>query len=140
MEDEFRQYAWEADYNDLPLHLDRPATPLLRTLVERREATISTGSPRWENRGRFQDGTLSTWLSEGQVLQSFLPLQLDVFHALWNLYRPGSPPKLSPQNVVGDSPVPKPCNSTLSVPASIRCSVLKSYHGRCSTTMHPTGG
>ena len=60
MEDKLAQYVWEANYNDPPLHLDRPATPLLRTLVERREATTLTGSPRWEYRGRFQDGTLST--------------------------------------------------------------------------------
>ena len=88
IEDEFAQYAWEADYNDPPSHLDRPATPLLRTLGERRERTAPTGSLRWEYRGRFQDGTLFTRLPEDQVLQSFPPLQLDVFHALWNFYRP----------------------------------------------------
>ena len=89
MEDELAQYAWEVDYNDPPSHLDRPATSLLRTLVESQEATTPTGSPRWEYRGCFQDGTISTWLPEGQILQSFLPLQLDVFHAVRNLVRPG---------------------------------------------------
>ena len=93
MEDKFTKHAWEAGYNDLPPHLDQPATPLLHALVERREATTPTGPLRWECRGRFQDGTLSAWLPEDQVLQSFLPLQLDVFHALWNLYRPEPPQK-----------------------------------------------
>ena len=74
MEDEFAQNAWEADYNDPSSHLDRPATFLLRRLVERREVITPTASPRWEYRGRFQDGTLPTWLPEGQILQSFLPL------------------------------------------------------------------
>ena len=89
MEGEFAQYAWETDYNVLPSHLDRSATLLLRTLVVHREVTTPTGSPRWEYRSRSQDGTLSTWLPEGQVLQRLLPLQLDVCHALWNLYPPG---------------------------------------------------
>ena len=82
IEDKFAQYAWEADYNDPPSHLDRPATPLLRTLVERRETTTPTETFRWEYRGRFQDGTLSTWLHESQVLQRFPSFHLDVFHAL----------------------------------------------------------
>ena len=98
IENEFAQDVWEADFNDPPSHLDRPATPLLRTLVERRETTNPTGSLRREYRGRFQDGTLTTWLPEDQVLQSFPPLQLDVFHTLRNLYRPAPPRKPPPTN------------------------------------------
>ena len=98
IEDEFAQYAWEADYSNPPSDTARPPIPLLRTLVERRETTAPTGARRWEYKGRFQDGTLSTWLPESQVLQSFPPLQLDVFHALWNLYRAVPSQKTVPTN------------------------------------------
>ena len=43
IEDELAQYAWEADYSNPPSHTDRPPIPMLRTLVERREATAPTG-------------------------------------------------------------------------------------------------
>ena len=98
IEDEFAQYAWEADYSNPPSHTARPPIPLLRTLVERRETTAPTGTRRWEYKGRFQDGTLPTWLPEGQVLQSFPLLQLDVFYALWNLYRTVPSKKNIPTN------------------------------------------
>ena len=32
----------------------------------------------------------SEWVSEAEALDSFTPLQLDTFHALWNLYDPSS--------------------------------------------------
>lgn len=35
-----------------------------------------------------QDGAESHWVEEEEVRDSFTPLQLDVFHALWQLYRP----------------------------------------------------
>ena len=44
IEDELAQYAWEADYSNPPSHTDRPPIPMLRTLVERREATAPTGA------------------------------------------------------------------------------------------------
>ena len=38
--------------------------------------------------GKKQDGRESGWLPEIEILGSFTRLQLDVFHALWNLYDP----------------------------------------------------
>ena len=36
--------------------------------------------------GRYQDGTTTSWLTEDVVRDSFSPLQLDVFHAMWEDY------------------------------------------------------
>ena len=43
---------------------------------------------------RCQDGSESSLLPEVEVLDSFTPLPLDVFHALWNLYHPSTPSTL----------------------------------------------
>ena len=51
---------------------------------------MDSGTRKWEYKGRYQDGSESSWLPEVEVLDSFTPLQLDVFHALWNLYRPST--------------------------------------------------
>lgn len=37
--------------------------------------------------GAFVDGTESQWLSEKEVKNSFTPLHLDVFHALWETHQ-----------------------------------------------------
>lgn len=42
-----------------------------------------------------QDEYKSSWLSEAEVTEGFTPLQLDVFHALWNLNHPNMPTTLS---------------------------------------------
>ena len=68
IENEFAQYAWEVDYSNPLSYTARPLIPLLRTLVERRETTAPTGTRRSQYKVRFQDGTLSTWLPEVQVL------------------------------------------------------------------------
>ena len=39
------------------------------------------------------DGQDSHWMSEKEALDSFTPLQLDVFHALWELYHPEKQPR-----------------------------------------------
>ena len=85
VDDEFAQFAWTSD-----LGLKSPSTVAnpFYTLVDRRRITSSTGVESWEYRGRYQRGTDSRWVSEVEALDSFTPLQLDVFHALWNLYQP----------------------------------------------------
>ena len=50
-----------------------------------------SGTRKWAYKGRYQDRSESSWLSEVDVLDSFTPLQLDVFHTLWNLYYPSTP-------------------------------------------------
>ena len=107
IEDEFAQYAWEADYSNPPSQTDRPSIPLLRTLVERRETTAPTGARRWEYKGRFQDGTLSTWLPESQVLQSFRPSNSTCFMPSGIYTGPSPPPKTYPRTAVGDYLGPK---------------------------------
>ena len=79
------KYAWPADYG-----LASPsvaATPLY-TLSDRRVIVTESGSKKWEYRGRYQNGRETGWLTEIEILGSFTRLQLDVFHALWNLYHP----------------------------------------------------
>lgn len=45
----------------------------------------------WECEGKYQDGTESSWLYETLVLDRITPLNLDINHALWDLYhRQGS--------------------------------------------------
>ena len=87
MEDEFAQLAWGAD-----LGLGEPSTTAapMYTLLDRRRVVSATGVVRWEYRGRYLDGVASDWVSETESLDSFTPLQLDTFHALWNLYDPSS--------------------------------------------------
>ena len=58
------------------------------SLVKRREVPSETVRAKWEYKGKYQDGYESGWLTELEVLQNFTPLQLDGFHALWNLYHP----------------------------------------------------
>ena len=83
--DEFAQLAWSADF--------RRATPSvvakpLYTLCDRRNVTSATGVSKWEYRGKYHDGKPSQWTAETEILSSFNRLQIDVFHALWNLYNP----------------------------------------------------
>ena len=44
--------------------------------------------------GRYLNGSLSRFITESECLDSFSPLKLDVFHALWELYQP---PRHRPQ-------------------------------------------
>jgi len=92
MADEFALQVWTAD-----IGLQQPSVTArpLYTLGERREVPVGEGRAKWEYRGKYQDGTESAWLSEPEVLNSFTPLQLDVFHALWNLYHPDPSPDTS---------------------------------------------
>ena len=40
----------------------------------------------WEYQGRYQDGALPPWLTEDEAGDSFSPLQLNVFHAMYEDY------------------------------------------------------
>ena len=46
--------------------------------------------PGWRYRGRYLNDSLSEFITESECLDSFSPMQLDVFHALWELYQPPS--------------------------------------------------
>ena len=83
--DEYAHFAWDAD-----LGLAAPSTmaPPLYTLVDRQASAKKGGARRWEYKGRFLNGTESGWATEEHALVSFTPMQLDVFHAMWELYVP----------------------------------------------------
>ena len=83
--DEFAQFAWSADFGlATPSVVAKP----LYTLCDRRSITSATGVSKWEYRSKYHDGKPSQWMAETEILSSFNRLQLDVFHALWNLYNP----------------------------------------------------
>ena len=88
--DEYSQFVWGVD-----LGLAITSTPPLYTLTDRKVVLGSGSSWVWEYRGLFHDGAESHWLSEEEVLDSFTGLQLDVFHALWELYNPQVRPRPS---------------------------------------------
>ena len=62
----------------------------LYTLIARRvgKGTGHIGPSAWEYRGRYQDSAQSDWITEDKARDGFMPLQLDVFHALWELHHP----------------------------------------------------
>lgn len=49
------------------------------------EAPGETGVMRWEYQGQYHGGQESPWLSKMEALKSFIPVQLDSFHVLWNI-------------------------------------------------------
>ena len=89
-EDEFTQVAWGAD-----LGLAEPAAveAPIYTLFDRRTVQEGQAPWVWEYRGRYLDGQESHWLQEEEALDNFTPLQLDVFHALWDLLQPNESPR-----------------------------------------------
>ena len=95
-EDEYAHFAWGAD-----LGLAEPSTVAspMYTLLDRRAVREQTGAWKWEYRGRYLNGSESDWVSETEASDSFTPLQLDVFHAMWELYKgtsSGARPPISP--------------------------------------------
>ena len=58
------------------------------TQVDRCPIQRPNGSWEWRYCGPYLDGSNSGWITESGYLDSFTPLQLDVFHALWELYHP----------------------------------------------------
>ena len=57
------------------------ASPLY-TLVDRCTIQLLNGSWGWKYRGRCLNGSLSGFIPENECLDSFSPMQLDVFHAV----------------------------------------------------------
>ena len=124
MADEFAQYAWSSDF--APTQLSVAARPLY-TLISRREVCTDSGSRKWEYKGRYQEGSESPWLTEVEVLDSFTPLQLDVFHALWNLYHPSTP---STQNAPSRKTNPHLERARALQVFPIGTRGIKSFHGQ----------
>ena len=58
------------------------ASPIY-SLVDRCPIQLPNGSWEWR---RYLSGSLSGFITGNECLDSFSPLQLDVFHALWELY------------------------------------------------------
>ena len=76
------------------------ASPLY-TLADRCTIQFPDGPWEWRYRGLYSNGSLSGFITENECRGSFTPLQLDVFHTLWELYphpcpRPRSATQLSP--------------------------------------------
>ena len=82
--DEYAHFAWGPD---LRLVADSTLALPLYTLVDRCTIQFPNGSWEWRYRGRYLNGSLSGFISESECLDSFTPMQLDVFHALWELYQ-----------------------------------------------------
>ena len=95
-EDEFAQIAWCVDFG---LRGDSVAAAPLYTLMDRRTMVSASGVARWEYRGKHLDGVSSDWVAESEALDSFTPLQLDTFHALWSLNPPSSKQTSTPSPV-----------------------------------------
>ena len=91
-EDEFSHLIWSADLGLADTSV--VAVPLY-TLMARRvgKGRGGSGTWAWEYRGRYQDGAQSDWITEDEARDSFSPLQLDVFHASWELYHPDADPR-----------------------------------------------
>ena len=83
--DEYAHFAWGPD---LGLATDSTIASPLYTLIDRFSVRHANGTCEWKYRGRYLNGSESDWLSESECLDSFTPLQLDVFHALWEVYHP----------------------------------------------------
>ena len=92
--DEFAQYVWGADFK---LPDSSELLPEYQSLVECRQVASQTGRMRWEFKGLTVGGEVSEWKDESKMLETFTPLQLDGFVALWHLYNPQAPvPEPSP--------------------------------------------
>ena len=84
-DDEYAHFAWGPD---LGLVADSTLASPLYTLVDRCTIHLPNGSWEWRYCGRDLNGFLSGFITESECLDSFSPMQLDVFHALWKLCQP----------------------------------------------------
>ena len=83
--DKSPKFAWSQDFGlATPSVVAKP----LYTLCDRRNLTSATGVSKWEYRDKYPNGKPSQWMVETEILSSFNRPQLDVYHALWNLYNP----------------------------------------------------
>ena len=83
--DECAHFAWGPD---LGLGAASTLASPLYTLVDRCTIQLPNGSWEWRYRGRYLNGSLSDFITESKCLDSFSPMQLDIFHALWEPYQP----------------------------------------------------
>ena len=82
--DEYARFAWELD---LGLNAASTLASPLYTLVDHCTIQVPNGSWEWRCRGRYLNSSLSGFITESECLDSFSSTQLDVFHALWELYQ-----------------------------------------------------
>ena len=83
--DEYAHFAWGPDLGlGAALTLASP----LYTLVDHCTIQLPNGFWEWRYHGRYLNGALSGFITEGECSDSFSAAQLDVFHALWELYQP----------------------------------------------------
>ena len=82
-EKELAHLAWGVDFGLVELSI--AASPMY-TLIDRKAVMDQGNAWKWRYKGRLVDGTESQWQFEEEARDSFTPLQLDVFHALWETY------------------------------------------------------
>ena len=83
-EDEFTHAAWGPD---LGLAEASTAASPVYTLFDHKTVQGKGDTWSWEYRGRYQDRAKSQWLTEDEVKGRSTPLQLDVFHVMWETYQ-----------------------------------------------------
>ena len=82
--DEYAHFALDPD---LGLATASTLASPIYTLMDRCPIQLPNESWEWRYRGRYLNGSLSGFITESEWLDSFSPLQLDVFHALWELFQ-----------------------------------------------------
>ena len=83
-EDEFAHLAWGAN---LGLGSTSTVAEPLYTLTDRNAVGGPGGAWDWHYKGRYQSGAESEWLEEEEIRDSLTPLQLGLFHGLWETYK-----------------------------------------------------
>ena len=83
--DEYAHFAWGPD---LGLGAASALASPLYTLVDRCTIQVPNGFWEWRYRGHYLNGSLSGFITGSECLDSFSPMELDVFYALWELYQP----------------------------------------------------
>ncbi|CAM9680700.1 unnamed protein product, partial [Ascophyllum nodosum] len=75
------------------------------------------GSWEWRYRARYLNGFLPGFITGSECLDSFSPMQLDVFHALWELYQPPRHrPRLAAESTSSERLAANRAHSLLEVP------------------------
>ena len=80
-------YAHFARGRDLELAAASTLASPIYTLLDRCPIQLPNRYWEWRYRGRYLNGSLSGFITESECLNSFSLLQLDIFHALWELYQ-----------------------------------------------------
>jgi len=134
-EDEFAHLAWGPDIG--LAEVSTAAAPLY-TLIDRKVSWIKEDTWVWEYKGRHQDGVESNWLSEEEAQESFTPLQLDVFHALWERYhgadhraRPPGMPTREEKAAASREVALKAFPIGTKVRRELKCTTLVTHTGAC---------